>query len=379
MSQGFTSSDMRTWVIETVLPFWANRCWDNANPGFVEALSLEGEQCAGDARRVRVQARQIYTFATAASEGMLPVGADIAQKGFETYLRQCFPDGLDSGCVHVIAADGTITDNRRDLYDQAFALLAASGMIRLSSDPRAKVLAESVGAFIDQALASDYGGWQEDSLNTLPRRQNPHMHLFEASMALFAATGDDAWQARAAKIYDLFTNYFFDCDQGLLFEFFADDWSRCPDKGSLIEPGHMMEWAWLLSEFGRRFATDTSNEVRVLHDGALAAIKDPGALLLPNSVRAHSTDKSSSRRLWPQTEHLRALCALDRLGTFDIDRSNAVANAIFHDYIEGMPGGLWCDEVRLDGTRISEKVPASILYHLIECAMAMGEHVPAAA
>ena len=59
----------------------------------------------------------------------------------------------------------------------------------------------------------------------LPRRQNPHMHLLEALLALHVATGEKNWLRRAGALVDLFKRRFVDPQTGALIEFFGEDWS----------------------------------------------------------------------------------------------------------------------------------------------------------
>ena len=49
-------------------------------------------------------------------------------------------------------------------------------------------------------------------------------------------------------LVDLFRTKFFDTVSGTLAEYFNDDWSRAPgEDGRMTEPGHQMEWAWILN------------------------------------------------------------------------------------------------------------------------------------
>src|SRR3546814_14300515 len=75
------------------------------------------------------------------------------------------------------------------------------------------------------------------------------MHLLEAFLALYEASGEAHWLARAQSIHDLFRRHFL--QQGQLVEFFDADWREVPQDGRdgarrLREPGHFFEWAWLL-------------------------------------------------------------------------------------------------------------------------------------
>jgi len=106
-------------MADRALPLWASEGWDSARGGFVERLDTEGvaDQCAP--RRVRVQARQIYSFATAAQRGWYPQGRDIALKGLEYLLAKAkSPDGRP-GFVHLIDHDGSLLNPLRDAYDHA--------------------------------------------------------------------------------------------------------------------------------------------------------------------------------------------------------------------------------------------------------------------
>src|SRR3546814_17640066 len=74
------------------------------------------------------------------------------------------------------------------------------------------------------------------------------MHLFEACLVLYETGGDPRHLARAGEIFGLFRTRFFDEELGTLREFFGPAWEGGPAFGyERLDPGHMMEWVWLLS------------------------------------------------------------------------------------------------------------------------------------
>jgi mannose/cellobiose epimerase-like protein (N-acyl-D-glucosamine 2-epimerase family) len=88
---------LKTLMIEHSLPLWSGEGWDKATGGFVERLDREGRPDCATARRVRVQARQVYCFAKAAQIGWYPAGREIALKGLEYLLQKAkSPDGTVS-------------------------------------------------------------------------------------------------------------------------------------------------------------------------------------------------------------------------------------------------------------------------------------------
>ncbi|MBN9011423.1 MAG: AGE family epimerase/isomerase, partial [Rhizobiales bacterium] len=94
----------------------------------------------------------------------------------------------------------------------------------MTHDPRIERLIGATLATIDHTLAAPNGGWAESDRHELPRRQNPHMHLFEASLALYEITGEPAHLARASSIFDLFRQRFFDPRHRVIREYFGLDW-----------------------------------------------------------------------------------------------------------------------------------------------------------
>jgi mannose/cellobiose epimerase-like protein (N-acyl-D-glucosamine 2-epimerase family) len=101
---------LRTLMIDHSLPLWSGQGWDQVAGGFVEKLDSEGRADRAAPRRIRIQARQIYSFAQAAELGWYPQGRDIALKGLEYLLAKAKSPGGRAGFVHVLEADGSARD-----------------------------------------------------------------------------------------------------------------------------------------------------------------------------------------------------------------------------------------------------------------------------
>jgi mannose/cellobiose epimerase-like protein (N-acyl-D-glucosamine 2-epimerase family) len=172
--------------------------WDRTTGGFVERLDSEGRGDRAAPRRVRVQARQIDCFANA-QMGWYPDGRDIALTGLEYLLKMAkSPDG-QPGFVHVLVPDGSVLNPLRDTYDHAFVLLALASAYALDHDSQILAEINSLTGFLDAQLRSAHSGFLEGLPASIPRRQNPHMHLFEAMIAAFDATHDPVFQNREAQ------------------------------------------------------------------------------------------------------------------------------------------------------------------------------------
>ena len=276
------------------------------------------------------------------------------------------PDGKP-GWIHRIRRDGTIIDNRRDLYDHAFVLHGLAWMREATGDGVYGDWIEETLAFIDEALRAPAGGWAESDRHELPRRQNPHMHFFEASIALYETSGDAAHLARAGELFGLFRTTFFDEKLGLLREYFGREWQLGSEYGSdRIEPGHMMEWVWLIRRFARSSRRRVDDYAPRLFVRSLEIGLDPKTGFLPDETDPDGKPLVDGRRLWVQTEYLKALLVeyeASRDVTLLAD-ADALCTRLFETYLTGTVAGGFRDRFTLGGELFVDHIPASILYHL---------------
>ena len=99
------------------------------------------------------------------------------------------------------------------------------------------------------------GGFNEhaklswDLLPDAPRTQNTHMHLLEAFLVAFEATGEVRYRQEAAGIVELFFAKLFDRQHACIGEFFDRAWAPDAAHGAEVEPGHSFEWVFLLHEY----------------------------------------------------------------------------------------------------------------------------------
>jgi mannose-6-phosphate isomerase len=357
---------LKSWIIRQSLPLWASEGWDEQAGGFVERLDRHGCADRQAPRRVRVQARQIYCFARAALLGWYPEGRHIAQKGLEYLIAKAkSPDGLP-GFVHMLAPDGSVLNPLRDTYDHAFVLLALATVYQLDQDASVRAEIASVMRFIDCDLRSLDGGYSEGVPASLPRRQNPHMHLFEAMIAAFDATDDSAFQSRAGDLFGLFVSSLYDGKTQVLGEYFEQDWSRI--EPVVVEPGHQAEWVWLLKNFERITGCPTGHYRALLLASSLRYCDPTGCLT--DEGDAAGAIRKSSRRCWPQTEIVKAWIAQAQDGEVGAAVQAHVALVRLHRYYLQHPvvGG-WYDQFDSEGNSLVDTIPASSFYHVL-CAVA---------
>ncbi|MEL7490826.1 MAG: AGE family epimerase/isomerase [Pseudomonadota bacterium] len=355
-----------TWFKDTATPLWMNVGYDHARGGFFEALDFQGAPILGQPKRVRVQTRQIYVTSRISAREWSADAEALSHEAFDFFLNNACPNDGAQGCVAMLTPEGEIADDTRDLYDQAFLLLACARRYQTFKDERALTLAEKTLIFLNKNLASPHGGWLESNVGAQPRRQNPHMHLFEAFMALFEATQDEQYLIEADKVYRLFTDHFFDRDNSILREYFSVDLKPAPDRQGLwLEPGHMVEWTALLNTYQKLRRVDTTERQKQLFENAVAIGSDEQTGFLVDGFFFGETARGP-RRLWPQTEYLKACAAIG-----DEKSAGRMIGKLFDTYLDQPVKGLWCDQFDEDGNPCVDQVPASILYHLVDAALAV--------
>lgn len=359
-------------IVKHALPLWSNEGWDSTAGGFVERLDQDGRADLAAPRRVMVQARQIYCFAKAAQMGWYPQGREIALRGLEHLLAKAkAPDGRP-GFVHALAPDGGVLDPRRDTYDHAFVLLALATVYGLDRDAQVRAEIDALLSFLDRGLRSTHGGFQEGLPPSMPRRQNPQMHLFEAMIAVFDATHDMGFQQRAGEFFGLFMANLYDKQKHVLGEFFEEDWSRI--EPVVVEPGHQAEWVWLLKGFERITGCPTGRPRAELLETALR-YRDATTGCLVDVGDAAGNIKRHTRRLWPQTEIAKAWIAQAEAGEAGAaDEARAALARLDRHYLRHPVAGGWYDQFDRDGNSLVATIPASSFYHVL-CAVTEAEQV----
>ncbi len=374
-----TPPSLRDWLAGTVLPFWESTGFDSRNGAFVEKLDLDGTVSSEDYTRLRVQARQIYVCAHADVLGFSSSALARAQGAFG-FLQHHAWDAKHGGWIHRLRRDGQPLDRTRDLYDHAFMLLALAWLYRAGGEDEVLKAARKTIAFLDENLRLERGGafdgyaeqrGEEASQMPARRRQNPHMHLLEALLALHEATGDAEWIERAAAIRGLFDARFFSAANGQLAEFFDADWQETPVDGRFIrEPGHHFEWVWLLHRYGQLSGDDSVlPAMEELFAWAWAKGIDRRAEGIFGAYDAVDPEgrvlQGGSKRLWPQTEALKACLALaERSEHPEAAAGIAPLLQSFFTHFAGLDHALWRDQFDGAGAMIAKAVPASSLYHL---------------
>jgi mannose/cellobiose epimerase-like protein (N-acyl-D-glucosamine 2-epimerase family) len=352
-----------SWLLDAAYPLWSTKGVDPAG-GFFERLGQDGQPLP-DRRRSRVTPRQAYCFAMGPSLGWRGDAAGLVKHGLDFwYAKFQRPDGLFRTLIN---ADFSVADDRAITYDQAFGLLAFNLGATLGHEWRAereRQALELLQAVLKHTKRAT-GGFENGVPTSLPLESNPHMHLFEATLAGSEVCSEcSLWRPLADEIAEFALAHFFD-KNGVLHEFFDESWKFAPGvPGRIVEPGHQFEWAWLLLRWaGDRHPKARAVALKMIEVTEANGVRDGLAL---QQVLDDFSPHDPSARLWPQTERLKAAALAARLtGEAKYFAMAASAADALKRYLATPIPGLWYDRIDPSGKIVDEPAPASTFYHLV--------------
>ena len=253
---------------EALFAFFERRAF-NPKGGFHE-LSVEGLpiKATNPMRGIHGTARMVHCFAIAGLFGR-PGAAEIVDHGIN-FLWNSHRDAERGGYYWAVDDNGPADKGRKQGYGHAFVLLAASSA-KLVGHPLADQMIADVTEVLETRFWEEQHGAIAEEFNAdwsaiAPYHgQNSNMHLTEALMAAFEATGEGEYLRKAESIASFIIGKHAAALGYRVAEHFDGAWAVDNDyRGSDIfrpsgsTPGHWLEWARLLLQLwvsgGKRLA-----------------------------------------------------------------------------------------------------------------------------
>lgn len=253
----FTSTDFLHRHVQSILAFYEPnvRAGDG---GFHQCFFDDGSVYDSGMRHLVSSTRFIFNYATAYKQYGTSHYRDWASEGFD-FLQRVHRQ--DTGHYAWTVEDGQVTDNRAMAYGHAFVMLAAVSCLQAGiqrAEPVINELWEFIEKYFWDEQAGAYADERDGTLKTLDdyRGQNANMHLCEALLAAFDATGQQRYLERASHLATRFAFELAAPHGGLIWEHYSSDWQSDmqynidkPDdlfKPWGFQPGHQVEWSKLL-------------------------------------------------------------------------------------------------------------------------------------
>jgi sulfoquinovose isomerase len=251
----------------------------NPKGGFFE-LDDEGNALDADNanRQIHVTTRMVHCAVLGSLIGR-PGSDEIVDHGMR-YIWEKHRDTRHGGYVWSVDDDG-VTNGSKQAYGHAFVLLAASSA-KLVGHPLADQMIADVTGIINTRFWDEQSGSVKDEYNQnwsqlLPYRgQNANMHMTEALMAAYEATGNRDYLTKAERIADLIIARNAVPLGHRVAEHFDQHWVLDKNyegnemfRPSGTTPGHWLEWSrllyqlWVLGEKRLSWMTGAARELFV--------------------------------------------------------------------------------------------------------------------
>ena len=363
---------LRAHLVAELLPLWERHGLDRGRGGYWSRLDADLRPIPDGHKRLLVHARQIFSFTRGAELGAGAWARAAAAHGLE-FLLERFWDARHGGWFTATDDAGAPLDRRKDLYGHAFAIFALAHHHRAFGDAESLRLARATFALVLERLRDPVcGGFLEGASEdwrpiTGPRRQNPHMHLVEALLVLAEVAPDSGALREARALVELLGARWVDARTGALGEHFDSSWRPLAgDEGRVVEPGHHFEWVWLLDRFAALEPNDATRALaaRLFEFGRRYGVDADGGVF--DQLDGSGGTLASTKRLWPQTERVKALAARSRAtGDADLRRElDAGLRFCFARHVDPKTHG-WHEQLARDGRVLSDAQNATSVYHVV--------------
>jgi len=251
--------------INNILNFYYPQCIDEDAGGYIAQFDEEtGEVYDRSSKHLVATSRFVVNHCVAATLN----GPDWCRSAAEHGLRflQTYQRDSARGGYHWLLEGRNPRDSKRICYGHAFAFLALSRAVEAGISDVADELKQLYQFLIDRFWEPEYGlckseydpEWTEAAEY---RGQNANMHMCEAMIAAYEATGEQRYLERAVTIAESLTLELAEETDGLIWEHYTSDWEHDFDYNRDnprhtfrpwgYQPGHQIEWAKLLSVLAR--------------------------------------------------------------------------------------------------------------------------------
>ncbi|HEY1771879.1 MAG TPA: AGE family epimerase/isomerase [Gammaproteobacteria bacterium] len=257
MSPDFRSPDLLRAQAAKTLAFYHPRCIDSSG-GFFHYFKDDGAIYDRRHRHLVSSTRFVFDYAMAYREFKQPAYLDAVPHGLR-YLRGAHRDPASGGYAWTLR-DGKTEDRTNHCYGVAFVLLAYSCGHTVGV-PEAKTWMDETWALLEARFWDAEAGLYKDEASpdwafSGYRGQNANMHMCEAMLAAYEASGESRYLDRAHLLAKNMTQRQAAKADGLVWEHYDQDWNIDWDynKGDPrhlfrpwgFQPGHQVEWAKLL-------------------------------------------------------------------------------------------------------------------------------------
>ena len=309
--------ELREELTQRILPYWLTRTVDKVNGGFIGSTGHDNRPVPAAPKGSILHSRILWTFSAAyrtlGNEEYLTAASHAA-----AFIERRFCDNRYGGVYWMLDARGKVTDDRKHVYAQAFAIYALAEYHLATGNTRELDAAIKLFELVEHHAHDErHGGYEEaftrnwvrladvrlsDKDANERKSMNTHLHVLEAYTNLYRAWPDRRLRKRLYELVAIFLTRIVNEKGGTLTQFFDSDWTP---RSCATSFGHDIEATWLLLE-----AAD------VLGDAAVRERARTAGLVIARAVMQRAVDEDGGlmyesrddritdhdKHWWPQAE-----------------------------------------------------------------------------
>ncbi|MCP3047405.1 AGE family epimerase/isomerase [Xanthomonas euvesicatoria pv. allii] len=263
----FRSADVLRQHIADTMAFYHPRAIDPAG-GFFQYFRDDGSIYDAGHRHLVSSTRFVFNYAMAYREFGDAAYLQAVRHGLD-YLRNVHRNPQTGGYAWTLR-DGVVEDDMNHCYGVAFVLLAYSCGLKAGVDEARAWMDETWQLLEKYFWDAEFGLYRDEAdaqFNfTSYRGQNANMHMCEAMIAAYEASGEQRYLDRALVLAENMTRRQAAKADGLVWEHYDPqwniDWDYNRDNPKHLfrpwgfQPGHQTEWAKLLMLLDRYAPAD---------------------------------------------------------------------------------------------------------------------------
>lgn len=238
-----------------LIPFW-NKMKDKTNGGFYGYADANGNPDVKSVKGVILNSRILWFYSSAYQLLRKPELLEMADHAYRFLVDFCF-DSQYGGVYWSVNYDGTVCDDTKHTYNQAFAIYALSAYYQASNRKEALNLAYVLYRVIEEKCRDSNGYLEAFKRDFTPssneklsengvlaeRTMNTLLHVLEAYSELYHADPFYEVGDSIRSILRLFEKKIYNSEKQICDVFFDIDYHSLIDLESF---GHDIETSWLI-------------------------------------------------------------------------------------------------------------------------------------
>ena len=260
-------TEVKEHLTKDIIPFWKN-LHDETYGGFYGFMDYDLKVDQKAVKGAVLNSRILWFFSNAYMTLKDPTLLKEASHAYDFLTNHCI-DKTNGGIYWSLQYDGSVEDNTKHTYNQAFAIYALSSYYDASKNKEALQLAYDLYRIVEEKCSDEYGYKEaqseefelisNDKLSEngiiANKTMNTLLHVFEGYTELYRVTEDKEVKERLLHMIETFENKIYNPKLHRQEVFFDTQWNSLIDLQSY---GHDIESSWLI-DYGCRII----NEVEV--------------------------------------------------------------------------------------------------------------------